>query len=280
MLIPTINPNRIRRDIMGKFFFSFIFLIFLIGVCSANQVQSETSNSITTISLITEEPLQLGAFDIQLNYSVGDTTIEKIDAYDPFSILTDIDNVHGIVRIAGFAGQDPSASTTTKMVRIVHNGSEKFELLVRRVVDTNVHPISVTNPSPVLQTVSVTPVSTLQVYNLNPAPYVNHQVELPVQNVNNPVFNPDTTPILQVSTIASNPLNTVQPGLTIPVTEKISPGGTITTQQKWDTTLNQGEQIATTEQTSLVSQQKTPISIIVSAAGIITGCFIYMRRKL
>jgi len=265
---------------MGKFFFSFIFLIFLIGVCSANQVQSETSNSITTISLITEEPLQLGAFDIQLNYSVGDTTIEKIDAYDPFSILTDIDNVHGIVRIAGFAGQDPSASTTTKMVRIVHNGSEKFELLVRRVVDTNVHPISVTNPSPVLQTVSVTPVSTLQVYNLNPAPYVNHQVELPVQNVNNPVFNPDTTPILQVSTIASNPLNTVQPGLTIPVTEKISPGGTITTQQKWDTTLNQGEQIATTEQTSLVSQQKTPISIIVSAAGIITGCFIYMRRKL
>jgi hypothetical protein len=263
-----------------KIFFLLILFLLIPGLCSANSVQLEPDNAQMTISLVTEKPVQVGAFDLLINYSGQDTNVENILGIDPFVIITDIDNAHGTLHVAGFAQKDSTASSKTRMASIQFTGRRSFELVIGDVVDQDVQRIPVDNVPPIAP--EVTPqVSPASEPAYIPVPrYAPPPIELPLSTPGGPGPSAYQTQNPSTDRSAVIPTGTTRTSGSTPViqeTQRILPS-----QVPMETPLqqNQAEPAVSSAPQQQTSQQKTPISIGFTIIGLTIVFFIYQKRYL
>ena len=132
------------RKFRGKWIFSFFLLIICVPcACLAESTIGINDNGDEhTIVFISNDPIEISGYNIQLNYLPSDTQIITLSPNAPYSGDSNIRNDAGWAKIIGFTG---GMSGSTNLANFTYSGSNNFSIVVYEIVDMNLKNVHVTN---------------------------------------------------------------------------------------------------------------------------------------
>ncbi|WP_292489699.1 hypothetical protein [Methanoculleus sp. 10] len=131
---------------MSHFFFIVFTTALLVNPVLADSIVIETEDGNHYISFQSDKPVSISGYNVQLNFSPG-TEIQTLEPLLPYAGAVNIQNQKGYAKIVGFTTE---TTAPKRLATLSYSGTGNFEILVIELYDSDLKPVSVTNPQVVL----------------------------------------------------------------------------------------------------------------------------------
>jgi len=254
----------------SPFFFIALATALVMSPVLADSIEIETEAGNHYITFQSDKSVSISGYNIQLNFSPG-TEIQALEPLLPYTGAANIQNLEGYAKIAGFTTE---TTAPKRLATLSYSGAENFEILVIELYDTDLKPVSVTNPQVVLP---APPTATSTVPRYQPAPgYVSPTGEGVNTGQQSTSDAPSTGVQPTPGVVETNP--SIATASMTPATPQESSSSVTGTM---------GAATASTPQASITpidiktstGAQKTPISTPIILGGLVISLILWRREK-
>jgi len=148
---------------ISSFFSIVLATILLVSPVLADSIVIETEDGNHYLSFQSDKSVSISGYNVQLNFSPG-IEVQTLEPLLPYTGAVNIQNQKGYAKIVGFTTE---TTASKRLATLSYSGTGDFEILVIELYDSDLKPVSVTNPQVVLP---ASPTATPTVPQYQPAP--------------------------------------------------------------------------------------------------------------
>lgn len=123
---------------MGRFWLCILVGLLLLSPVSALEVGIEEGNDDYMLVLMSEQPIVISSFVIQLNYDT-EVDVLNVESVEPYLTVANINKEEGFIRIAASSAQSHVPTQRVPLARIIASRGFTPEILVEEIYDDDLY---------------------------------------------------------------------------------------------------------------------------------------------